>query len=377
MIRPAPLQLKLDNRFPYQIKTPSQPKSKSFVSKLYIASWKNPVIAVAGLNGLRYAFAAHNAIQDAIVDDEEDADNLLMVSLTLGVMYLFAFFIEIYGITAVSMQRLSLIRVYLYLAFLASLLVIGAGITRGVSYFSFAEELVLECVSLAVDGRAYERSTFRSPPWPGSVFAIEENFARKQCVYAWVHQSWSQVASVFIFAFLPSALYYFMVFTYYQQTTDPKHSANLQHNHPHLRAGGGVGSSREGAYAQVGYSRVGEQQANEASSSSTQQPSARLRTGARRSQTQNTRRSQRGVGVSTSNHINAGSTAGSTKRTFTSRSLQRSHRPPPLIQSPSPVGFATPGPPSYSNKNSTANNRSRVYAAFAAPVSDSEYDKFI
>jgi len=296
-----------------------------------------------------------------------------MVSVTLGVMYMFAFFIEIYGITAVSMQRLGLIRVYFYLAFFASLLVTGAGVVRGVSYFAFAEELVLECVSLAVDGRGYERSTFRSRPWPGSVFAIEENLARKQCVYAWIHQSWSEVASVFIFAFIPSVLYYIMVYTYYQQTTDPKHSANLQHNHPHLRASRGGGSSREGAYSQVGYSRVGGQRANETSYSSTQHPSARLRIGARRSQVQNTR-SQRGVGASTSNHNSAGSTAESMKRTFTSRSLQRSHRPPPLIQSPSPVGFTTPGPPSYSN----ANNRSRVYAAFAAPVpSDLEYDKFV
>jgi len=277
------------------------------------------------------------------------------------------------------LQRLGLIRVYLYLAFVASLLVTGAGVTRGVSYFSFAEELVLECVSLAVDGRAYERSTFRSRPWPGSVFAIEENFARRQCVYAWVHQSWSQVASVFIFAFMPSVLYYMMVYTYYRQTTDPKHSANLQKNHPHLRAGGGGSSSREEAYSQVGYSRIGGQQANEASCSSTQQPSARLRTAARRSQAQNMR-SQRGVGASTSSHHNnnaGSSTTGSTNRTFTSRSLQRSHRPPPLIQSPSPVGFITPGPPSYSNKNYKANNRSRVYAAFAAPVSESEYDKFV
>ena len=61
------------------IRTPSQPKSKSFVAQLYKASWKNPVIAreflviswghrlvglpcrgrcqVAGLNGLRYAFS--------------------------------------------------------------------------------------------------------------------------------------------------------------------------------------------------------------------------------------------------------------------------------------------------------------------------------
>ena len=58
------------------VKTPSLPKPESFVKQLYKASWKNPIIAgmfvpknigtsrslitcnvVAGLNGLRYAFA--------------------------------------------------------------------------------------------------------------------------------------------------------------------------------------------------------------------------------------------------------------------------------------------------------------------------------
>ncbi|KIM41246.1 hypothetical protein M413DRAFT_144946 [Hebeloma cylindrosporum] len=386
MIRPAPLQLKLDNRFPHPIRTPSQPKSQSFASQLYKASWKNPIIAVAGLNALRYAFAAQNAFQDAIVDDSEDAQNLLKVSLALGAMYMFAFFIEIYGITGVSLQRLGLIRGYLYLTFFASLLVTGAAVIRGISYFTFAEELVLECVSLAMEGRAYEKSVFRSRPWPGSVFATEDKFARKQCVYAWVHQSWSQVASVFIFGFIPSVIHYIMVYTYYRQTIDPKHPANLQHNHPLFRGargggrgggGGGGGSSREAGYSQLGYSRVGANDGDHGSSSSTghlavpPHPSARLRTGATRrsqQQTQNNTRSQRGVGASSSS--NQGNTS---KRTFTSRSLQRSHRPPPLIQSPSPVGF-TPGPPSY-NK---VNNRSRVYAAFAAPVpSDSEYDKFV
>jgi len=56
----------------------------------------------------------------------------------------------------------------------------------------------LECVSLAVEGRAYEKSSFvcsilpltdsailipasqRSRPWPGSVFATGEKFARKR-----------------------------------------------------------------------------------------------------------------------------------------------------------------------------------------------------
>jgi hypothetical protein len=106
MIRPAPLQLKLDNRLPQPIRTPSQPRSQSFASQLYRASWKNPIIAVAGLNGLRYAFAAQTAFEDAIVDDTEEAENLFKVSLALGAMYIFAFFIEIYGITGVSLVLL-------------------------------------------------------------------------------------------------------------------------------------------------------------------------------------------------------------------------------------------------------------------------------
>ncbi|KAF8961421.1 hypothetical protein BDZ97DRAFT_1905547 [Flammula alnicola] len=360
MIRPPPLQLKLDNRFPHPVRTPSQPKSKSFVSQLYKASWKNPIIAVAGLNGLRFAFASHNAFLDAVVDDAEVAENLTKVSIALGVMYMIAFLIEIYGIIGVSMQRLSLIRVYLYLTFFASALVTGAGVLNGVSYFAFAEELMWECISLATEGRAYEKSLFRSRPWPGSVFAVRESEARKQCVYAWVHQSWSQVASVFLFSLVPAVIYYLLVYTYYRQTTDPKHSANLLHN----RSGGR--STREATYSQVGSS------SSRLAGPSRPQSTTRQRAGAsRRAQVQ---RSLRGVGVgaSTSGSSTNGTAAVvGAKRTFTSRSLKRDHRPPPLLQSPSPVGLGlTPGPPSY--------RPSRVYAAFAAPVpSDSEYDKFV
>jgi hypothetical protein len=64
-------------------------------------------------------------------------------------------------------------------------------------------------------------------------------------------------------------------------------------------------------------------------------------------------KSQRGVGAS------KGDAPINKKPPFVSRSLKRDHRPPPLIQSPSPVGLS-PGPPSY--------GPSKVYAAFAAPV---------
>ncbi|KAF8177663.1 hypothetical protein BJ912DRAFT_856757 [Pholiota molesta] len=373
MIRPPPLQLKLDNRFPHPVRTPSQPKSKSFVSQLYKASWKNPVIAVAGLNALRFAFAIdvhshifvfcqHNAFADAIVDDAEVAENLTKVSIALGVMYLTAFLIEIYGIIGVSMQRLGLIRAYLYLAFIAAVLATAAGVLKGVSYFSFAEEILYECISLAMEGRTAEKSLFRSRPWPSAPYGMSRGVARKQCVYAWVHQSWAQVIAVFLFSFLPSVLYYIMVYAYYRQTTTPDHSANLQPSH----RGAGAHSTRGASYTRLGGGNV-----DSASSAglTTAQSLARPRVGGggaapSRRGAQMVQRSVRGVSA-------AAPAAGPSKRTFVPRSLQRPHRPPPLLQSPSPVGLGqTPPPPSY--------RPSRVYAAFAAPVpTDLEYDKFI
>ncbi|KAJ3488174.1 hypothetical protein NLJ89_g11640 [Agrocybe chaxingu] len=166
MIRPPPLTLKYDNRFPLPTKTASPPKSKGFVGQLYKASWKNPIIAIAGLNALRWAYAAYNSVYDAIVDDAEGAHNLAKVSITLSVIYVVAFFIELYGVVGVSIetlslqQRLSFIRAYLYLTFLASLLVTSASVLSGVSYFVFAEELMWECLSLSTEGHGYEKSLF-------------------------------------------------------------------------------------------------------------------------------------------------------------------------------------------------------------------------
>lgn len=76
-------------------------------------------------------------------------------------------------------------------------------------------------------------------------------------------------------------------------------------------------------------------------------------------------KSVRGVGASGATSIGVNK-----KPPFVSRSLQRDRRPPPLIQSPSPIGLSlSPGPPSYYG-------RSKVYAAFAAPVPSTECDNY-
>jgi hypothetical protein len=360
MLRPPALQLKFDNRFPLPVKSPkcSKPTS-SFISQLYKANWKNPIIAVAGLNTLRFVFAAYNAFQDAAVDNLEEADNLFLVSLALGAMYLIASVIEIYGVFSVSMQRLNMIRIYLYLSLLSCVLVISAGVLNGVSYFTFAEELVLECVSLATEGRGYQKSLFHDRPWPVSVFPLMLHDARKQCVYAWVHQSWFHVSSVFLFSVFPALIYFGLVYAYYQQTINRNHSACLINTYGDDRSNHrSAPLGRMETYSQVGYNS---QRNNDTHASSRDGlTSSRLDHAhnlfSPRRRTTQVPKSIRGVGVS--NHQSNGIPVNK-KPPFVSKSLKRDRRPPPLIQSPSPIGLS-PGPPSY--------RPSKVYAAFAAPV---------
>jgi len=292
----------------------------------------------------------------------EEADNLFLVSLALGAMYIIASVIEIYGIISVSMQRLNMIRIYLYLSLLACAMVIGAGVLNGVSYFTFADELVLECVSMATDGRGYQKSIFHDRPWPDPVFPLMVHDARQRCVYAWVHQSWYQVSSVFLFSVFPALIYFGLVYAYFQQTTNPNHSACL------INTYGDDRSNHRSALlgptetcSQVGY--INQRDNTTHISNRKGLTSGRLERAhnlfSPRRRTAQVPKSIRGVGGA-SNHENNNKVVPVIKKpSFVPKSLKRDHRPPPLIQSPSPIGLS-PGPPSY--------RRSKVYAAFAAPV---------
>jgi hypothetical protein len=372
MIRPPPLQLKLDNRFPQPARTPSQPKSKSFVSQLYKASWKNAVIAIAGLNALRYAFSCYNAFGDAIVDEEEGAQHLFSVSLALSAIYVITFFIQIFGIIGVSLQRLSLVRVYLYLTFFPLLLVATAAVLRGVTYFTLGHELVLECITLAMEGRGWQKSLFRGRLWPGSVVPFPEKLAEKQCAFAWKHHILNHIAAILLFQVIPAMVYYLVVHTYYKQTIDPIHNASL--------LGGCVtaGATTAGRLRaeRGGYSRVEARDLDRTNESSMTTARLGALTPRQRRAAQQAPYTKRAT--TDTNAVSGSSSRPDTgsgpqsKRSFVSRGITRSHRPPPLIASPSPLGLnSTPGGPTYNR------GASRVYAAFAAPVYSSEYDKFV
>ncbi|KAJ2923631.1 hypothetical protein H1R20_g13465, partial [Candolleomyces eurysporus] len=163
MIRPPPLKLKYDNRFPLPIPSARKPKAKeSFFQVLYKANWRNIVMAVAGLNAIRFAFATYNAYEDALVDDFEHQPRLVTVSLALCVMYALCCVIEIFGVIGISLQRLSIVRAYVFFEFGAALMVTVAGVLKAASFFLNAEDLMYECVALALTGQSSAKSQFVS-----------------------------------------------------------------------------------------------------------------------------------------------------------------------------------------------------------------------
>lgn len=156
------------------------------------------------------------------------------MSLAICLLYTVVALIEAFGVICIFMRRLTLTRVYTYLAFASALFVAVAGVIAAVTFFGFAEEVLSECASLAMRGQLHIRSTFQGKPWP--IKRLSHKNAYKLCLVAWSHESSFQAASLFLCTLLPTGLYLYLVYTYYRQVTDPTHKACLLSSVP--RTGG-------------------------------------------------------------------------------------------------------------------------------------------
>ncbi|KAH6902011.1 hypothetical protein BKA70DRAFT_1308018 [Coprinopsis sp. MPI-PUGE-AT-0042] len=262
-VRPPPLKLKYDNFKPLPLPSARKPPvNDSFFAKLYKANWRNMVIGIAGLQALRYAYQAYTAYNDSEIDRFEHAPQLAVISVALCVI-----------------QRFAFVRAYAFLAFLSAVLVTAASVLKTASFFLNAEELMYECVALALTGKVFAKSQF-GRMWPSYAMGLRQ--AQNQCVNAWTHQSWAQIVYVFLFGFMPCMLHYLLAYTYYRQTTEVSHAAYLVARQPNSR-GSNSHRGRNGGYARVSDGDVpcaevtGRQRPE---GRATQQRSARLRANA-------------------------------------------------------------------------------------------------
>ncbi|KAJ3783494.1 hypothetical protein GGU10DRAFT_360627 [Lentinula aff. detonsa] len=246
-IPPPPLHLEDDNtRYGRQLLEARVVEKDSFFAQVYETDWRKLMIIVASINLIRYLFSAlligFSFKELEQIDDALHSRKRTAIFATVGLMYVSAGLVEIFGIVSTMMRRLRLIRIYVHLAFGSALAVTGTGVLVAFAYFEFAEDVVKQCVSIANTGKIvvkllYQRNTDKlSDP----SFSSEE--AQRQCFNAWSSESSSQILYVFTFYFLPSAFTCLLVYTYYRQCTDPYHPATMcsqmaagSGRHPYVR----------------------------------------------------------------------------------------------------------------------------------------------
>ncbi|KAJ3999035.1 hypothetical protein F5050DRAFT_1805371 [Lentinula boryana] len=244
---PPPLHLEDDNtRYGRQLLEARVVEKDSFFAQVYETDWRKLMIIVASINLIRYLFSAlligFSFKELEQIDDALHSRKRTAIFATVGLMYVSAGLVEIFGIVSTMMRRLRLIRIYVHLAFGSALAVTGTGVLVAFAYFEFAEDVVKQCVSIANTGKIvvkllYQRNTDKlSNP----SFSSEE--AQRQCFNAWSSESSSQILYVFTFYFLPSAFTCLLVYTYYRQCTDPYHPATMcsqmaaeSGRHPYVR----------------------------------------------------------------------------------------------------------------------------------------------
>ncbi|KAF8064927.1 hypothetical protein FPV67DRAFT_1500774 [Lyophyllum atratum] len=265
LTRPPPLQLQLDNTCP-GLRPPPQPQPKpeaeaepqpgflsqiyTFAAQVYQANWRNLVIAVAAVNALRFLMSAISTFQDVDFDHTHNVPKLAQISLALGALYLLTAVLQIFGAVSAAMQHLTLIRIYVHLAFVSALLITAAGFVTGVEYFLLAEDIINECVALSVSGSWISKAVFRGKLRHGQSPTIK--IAQQQCLTAWSRGSISQVVAVFAFSLIPAIAFFLLAYTYYRQTTDPSHPASLAVSKP----GDAYGLEAYPNNARDGYSRL-------------------------------------------------------------------------------------------------------------------------
>ncbi|KAJ7291334.1 hypothetical protein C8J57DRAFT_214526 [Mycena rebaudengoi] len=201
--------------------------ARSLLTGVYQANWRIFVICITSVNALRFFLFATSALEDLKIDIAQNNPRLAGVSRILAVIYTLSCAIELFGVFCAVLHRAPLVRIYAYLAALSALLVTSAGIITTAAYFAFADELVNECVALAVEGNLDLKSTFRGAPWSISLSPAE---AQTQCLALWSTECTSQLLAPALFYLLPAALRVLLAYGYARQLADPAHPAHTHSN---------------------------------------------------------------------------------------------------------------------------------------------------
>jgi hypothetical protein len=193
-----------------------------FANRVYNRNLRPVVIATGALSALWTLLWAIDSFQDISIDKDHTFPTLATLSAVMGVMYMVVCVIEIFGIVAAVLQRLSFIRGYALASVLSCVTVIAAGLMGVVIHFVHKNDLITECTSLATGDNVDFRFGWFGPSVHETLSAAD---AAIFCQNGWDHNSWSMIVSLLIEIVL-GILFSAIAFAYYRQSLDPASAAN-------------------------------------------------------------------------------------------------------------------------------------------------------
>ncbi|KAH9167036.1 hypothetical protein EDB89DRAFT_164542 [Lactarius sanguifluus] len=189
------------------------PAPYAYVNRVTKQSLRSSVLPFTTLGGIWALVSAISLFQELRTDRAQHEKRLATFAIALGSLYAGTCAIFIFGIVAAATRRLALIRIFSFLAILATVIVIAAGLLRTIVHFMLKNDLISECTELAQG----EDVVFRWGIWsadPKDNLTRDE--AAKFCKKAWNHDSFSEIAWLICEIALMS-LFSVIAFSYAQQ----------------------------------------------------------------------------------------------------------------------------------------------------------------
>lgn len=200
---------------------PGAPPPYAFVNRIYGRSLRPIVLAFAVMGAiwsLAWVVASFRELQ---VTENGTYSKLAPLAIVQGVLYSVGLAIEMFGIYSSLTQRAWMVRMYAFLSGIAGLLVVGVGLMRCITHFTYKGELIGECIAISQNGEVDTAFGI----WASNPGQMDLNDATSYCNDEWSHDSWSEIAAI-IFEIIVCLLFTSAAFAYYRQVVDPMSPAN-------------------------------------------------------------------------------------------------------------------------------------------------------
>ncbi|KZT43352.1 hypothetical protein SISSUDRAFT_686606 [Sistotremastrum suecicum HHB10207 ss-3] len=193
------------------------PPPYAFVTRVYQKSLRPVVLAMGFAAWLWTLLWAISNFQDISGDRSHNLPKFVVFDIVLGALYISVTAMETFGIAAVYLQNLALVRLYVGMSLLAAFIVSGAELLNIVLHFTLKDTLINECTQAATN----ETISFNFGFFGGHTSEVlTPDEAKQWCNNAWSHDTFSDFAW-FLVGTILGLLFASTVYSYYHQLLDP------------------------------------------------------------------------------------------------------------------------------------------------------------